>query len=231
MGITFGIITNGDRDISDVLQSIVNNNIEHFEIIVVGGFRKYENFKVTYIEFDESIKTAWITRKKNLITKYANYEDIVYMHDYILLSKDWYKNYNTNYDICCNRILNPDKTRFRDWCLNELHMNTFRHIGMKLYNRNMIIPYNYNFSKFMYISGSYFLAKKYVMEEFPLDENLVWGQGEDVYWSMDVLSKYNFTMNERCEVYLTKYKELALDFIDETDLKLIDDNYKNLTRG
>jgi len=228
MGISFGIITDGNRDISDVLQSIVDNNIEHFEIIVVGGVKKYHEFKITHIEFDESIKPAWITKKKNLITKFAKYEDIVYMHDYILLSNNWYKYYNSNYDICCNRILNSDKTRFRDWCLNELYMNVFRNIGMKLYNRNMIIPYNYNFSKLMYISGSYFLAKKYVMEEFPFDETLSWGKGEDVYWSMNVLSKYNFTMNEKCEVVFVKYKDLALDFIDENDLKLIDSNYINM---
>lgn len=226
MGITFGIVTDGNRDLTNVLDSIYTNYIDEFEIIIVGGKNCYPN--INHIEFDENIKPGWITKKKNLIVKNSKYDEMVFMHDYILLNKDWYKNYNNNYDICCNKILNKDGSRFRDWCLNELHNNFFRSIGMGVYNRNMIIPYSYNFSKYMYISGSYFLAKKWVMLEFPFDENLVWGQGEDAYWSMNVLQKYNFTMNEKCVVHLDKQKELALNYIDKNDLIIINEYYKRM---
>jgi hypothetical protein len=43
------------------------------------------------VPFDETIKQGWITRKKNIITSLAQYENIVYMHDYIRLEEDWYK--------------------------------------------------------------------------------------------------------------------------------------------
>lgn len=230
-GITFGIVTDGVRDITDVILSIISNNIDNFEIIVIGGERDYKEYGVVHFEFDESIKPSWITRKKNLITKYATYDNIVYMHDYITLDKCWYKNYNNNYDICCNRILNFDGTRFRDWCLNERHLGTFVSIGMNVYNRNMIIPYDKNFSKFMYVSGSYFLAKKYVMEEFPLDENLVWGQGEDVYWSESVTSKYNFTMNDLCVVNFLKQKDIALSYLDLNSVRLMETYYEQYLKN
>jgi hypothetical protein len=56
----------------------------------------------------------------------------------------------------------------------------------------------------MYISGSYWVAKKHVMEEFPLEESLCWGQGEDTYWSKQVRQKYDFTMNVNSEVKILK---------------------------
>lgn len=230
MGITFGIITNGCRNLRDVIYSIILNKIENFQIIVVGGDESYKEYDILHIKFDETIKPMWITRKKNLITENAKYDDIVYMHDYVILDSSWYKNYNSNYDVCCHKILNSDGSRFRDWCLNELYTQTFRNVGMILPNRNMIIPYNHNFSKFMYISGSYFLAKRYVMKEFPLDENLIWGQGEDVFWSMNVLSKYDFTLNDKCQVKFSKYKDVALTHIDARDLEVLKLNYEKMIK-
>jgi hypothetical protein len=56
----------------------------------------------------------------------------------------------------------------------------------------------------MYISGSYWIAKKDVMLEFPLDENLAWGEGEDVLWSKQVRKKYEFNMNINSSVFIIK---------------------------
>ena len=42
----------------------------------------------------------------------------------------------------------------------------------------------------MYISGSYWVCKKHVMENFPLNDELLWGQGEDVEWSKIVREHY-----------------------------------------
>jgi hypothetical protein len=62
----------------------------------------------------------------------------------------------------------------------------------------------------MYISGSYWVAKKDVMLEFKLDENLCWGQSEDIVWSKQVSQKYEFTMNTYSVVKLLKYKDLII---------------------
>ena len=42
---------------------------------------------------------------------------------------------------------------------------------------------------YSYISGSYFICKKHIMIEFPLNEILLHCQGEDVEWSLRVRRK------------------------------------------
>jgi hypothetical protein len=43
------------------------------------------------------------------------------------------------------------------------------------------------------------------MIEFPLNENLTWGQGEDVLWSKEVREKYPFDMNQNSSVRIMKW--------------------------
>ena len=42
------------------------------------------------------------------------------------------------------------------------------------------------------------------MLEFPLNESLAWGEGEDVLWSKQVRLKYSFDMNVNSTVKLMK---------------------------
>jgi hypothetical protein len=42
------------------------------------------------------------------------------------------------------------------------------------------------------------------MEEFPLNESLKWGQGEDVEWSQRVKSKFDFSINPNSIIRLLK---------------------------
>jgi hypothetical protein len=205
MNFSFGIITGGYND--DMLRIVVNSirelNIENYEIIIVGN----TNIKADInIPFDENIKPSWITKKKNIITNIANYENIVYLHDYIVFDKNWYAgylSYGDNFSVCMNRIENLNGDRFRDWCVWE---------PSRLGNTGPgIISYDIDdISKHMYISGSYWVAKKSVMLEYPLDENLSWGYGEDVIWSKQVTAKYNFSMNTNSKVSLLKQKDLCV---------------------
>ena len=69
-------------------------------------------------EYYETIKNGWITKKKNIITQHAKYENIVYMHDYVFLHEDWYKhffNFGSDWDICMTPIINTNNRRYRDW--------------------------------------------------------------------------------------------------------------------
>ena len=205
MDFTFGIITGGDNDkmINEIVDSIENENIPNYEIIIVGNSNLVrKNTKV--INFDETIKVGWITKKKNIITKESNFENIVFLHDYIKLNEGWYNGYlesSNDFTIRMDKIINHNGERFRDWCIwphNYNEMDSF--IG-----RDCLIPYTIkHLSKYMYISGSYWVAKKYVMMEFPLDENLTWGQGEDVLWSKQVREKYEFNMNTNSSVFIIK---------------------------
>ena len=62
----------------------------------------------------------------------------------------------------------------------------------------------------MYISGAYWVAKKSVMEQEPLNENLCWGESEDVEWSYRIRQNYRYKMNPYTSVKLLKQKERIL---------------------
>jgi hypothetical protein len=211
MNFTFGIVTDGDNDnnIDIIISSIENLKIPHYEIIIVGNSNiNKKNCKV--IRFNENIKNKWITRKKNIITENANFENIVYSHDYIRYDENWYSEFlkfGEDFKICTNKILNKDGNRFRDWTLwPDSLTDEFNFLN----SREYIIPYEIkHLSKYMYISGSYWIAKKHIMNEFPLNENLIWGESEDEEWSNRVKQKYNFSINEYSIVHFLKNKKVS----------------------
>jgi len=224
MNITFGIITAGNNDhmLSESINSIHALNIPKYEIIVVGG-TQHIGPNVTNIPFDESVKHAWVTKKKNLITEHASFDNIVYAHDFIYFDNNWYNGFlshGDDFNVCMNVILNADGSRFRDWTLwtdNGNHADAVTNPELKC-----LLPYNViNLSKFMYISGSYWVAKKKIMEEYPLNEELSWAEGEDVEWSKLVREKHEFSMNPNSTVRLLKYKPVYYQTIPESDLNII----------
>jgi hypothetical protein len=71
----------------------------------------------------------------------------------------------------------------------------------------------------MYISGGYWIAKKHVMEEFPLDEKLFHCQVEDIEWSWRIIKKYNFSLNEKSIVHLNKFHQVQfLEILPDTEI-------------
>ena len=227
MNFTFGIVTTNNFNhplIQTVLASIEAQNIpdEKYEVIIVGGDVEYKGKLLTTIPFDETKKKAWITRKKNIITEQAKFENIVYMHDYIALEPNWYKNFvdlfGNGFDLCMTPILNADGSRFRDWVLWPDDMT---HI-FGPWNRHYLLPYNESrFTKHMYFSGAYWIAKKAVMEKFPLDEALSWGEAEDVKWSKQVREHYKFQLNAWSHVKLLKQKDPVFDDITPEMITLL----------
>jgi hypothetical protein len=224
MNFTFGIVTGGNEDIwiNQIIDSIEAQSILIYEIIIVGNSNVKRN-RTIVIPFNESVKPMWITKKKNIITQFASYNNIVYLHDYIILGKDWYKGflqYGENFKACMTRIIQPSGDRFRDWTLWAENSVL---LGMK--EKHCLLPYTMtNLSKHMYFSGAYWIAKKDLMLEFPLNEQLSWGQGEDVEWSKQVRSKYNFSINPYSYVQLLKYKDTVFTMINEEEynrLKLL----------
>jgi hypothetical protein len=215
MDFTFGIITGGKHNyretktdeevisrIYEIINTILIQNIPNYEIIIVGGKNKYEHFDlVTHIPFDD--EKGFITVKKNLITQYSKYENIVFMHDYFSLGEKWYENmllFDEPWDIMMNRIIDINGDRFHDWVL---HWDKHKCLYSK--QTETFLPYNINnLTKYQYISGGYWIAKKHVMINHKLDESIGWGQGEDVRWSEKVLPMYNYKMNVNSIVKLIK---------------------------
>jgi hypothetical protein len=222
MKFTFGIITAGNSDdsLNAVIDSIEKQNIPEYQILIVGN-SNVSRTNTFIIPFDESIKQGWITRKKNIVTINSTYDNIVYTHDYVVFEDDWYLGYlkfGENFKICMNKFVNPDYSRFRDWVIWP-HNNNFMD-SIVLPNRECLIPYDMTrLSKYQYISGTYWVGKKDVMMEFPLDENLCWGQGEDVVWSMNVRQKYNFSINPYSTVKSLKFKDPAFNISGEETIQ------------
>ena len=234
MEFTFGIITSGNNfdDISKIITSIKNQHIKNYEIIIVGGENAFELEEVIiHYPFDDTLKNGWITKKKNIITSKAKYENIVFMHDYIILHKNWYKGFlkfGNDFEIAMNKIYNKDNKRLRDWCLWTDNGNFVDNIvNPKL---RCLLPYNVeNLNEFMYISGTYWVAKRKLMEENPLNENLLWGQGEDVEWSKRVRNIYSFKMNKHSKVLSLKQKRNDFRLISKKDLVTINNKMLNIS--
>lgn len=205
MNFTFGICTinesGADTRINQIINSIEQIKLNNYEIIIIGGKGdNYSNKKnVKRIEFDETIKKNWITRKKNIIAEVANYENIVMMHDYFLFPVDWaesFKKIENDFqtcDVCCCPIIMANgKRQYIDW-------TTYDH---PLYGHQASLNYNdWTNTKHQYISGAFFIVKKKFMLENKLDEKLGWyvpnekGQNEDVEWSLRIREKAKIICN------------------------------------
>jgi len=236
MKFTFGICTTlgSEQKIKEIISSIERNNIlpSNCEIIIIGNVLKpcFSKINIQIFPFDESKKTGWITKKKNIIAQKAKFENIVYMHDYIILEDDWYKtmcDYGNNWNLLMTRINNYDGSRYRDWILcGDWKCNPF----IKPNTANGLLPYTEKrLSKWMYFSGAYWLAKKQFMLDYPLDESLCWGEGEDVEWSYRVKAITDFSLNENTEVRINKSGKER--YFTDCDSEYLNKTYDRLTRA
>lgn len=224
MKITFGIITFDDSStyMEEVIQSIVQQNIPEYEIIIVGGTQSYGH---THIPFNEESHRGWITKKKNLVTQNAKYDIIVYLHDYIALNEGWYQGFlkfGDDWDVCMTQMVNVDGTRYRDWAawddpsLPVLGTGIMKEKwcpnGIQLQGGPGCMPYDYCNTKYMYVSGAYWVAKKAFMEIFPLNEDLIQCEGEDVEWSYRARQHWDYKMNPKSSVRLLRYKPTVFNY-------------------
>jgi hypothetical protein len=195
MGWTFAIPTDGVNNLHFhpiIFDSIRSQNIPEYEIIIATEipefkYKEFSDIKEIYVE---PTKKAWITKKKNECTKVARYENICYLHDYIKLDPGWHEGYQKfgyHWDVCVNQVLILDSgdARFFDWILSaDLHPG---------YN-----PLDYTIGGMtneQYVSGAFWCAKREFMLKHPLNEELTWGQEEDVEWSRQTRTFWNLRFN------------------------------------
>jgi hypothetical protein len=206
---TFGIVT-GFEDherLGAIIESIRTLSIPEYEILLIGGEKN--DFAcpandVRIIDFDESQKPRWITRKKNILVNEAKYNNIVLMHDYHIFDKDWYlnfKSFGTDWEICsCPQYLVTGARNPMDWSLWD----------KPDHGRAWSLDYDdWSQTQYMYISGGFFIVKKHVLLEEPLDESRGWNEEEDVEWSMRVRNKYVMKCNGKSVVRHNKWHRHA----------------------
>lgn len=227
MKFSFCIITTGGASVNCLIDSI--RDIvppDSRDIVVVGGENNYTD-DVRHFPFDETIRHAWITKKKNLAIAMAKYENVVVMHDYFVLDKEWYNGflkYGENFTVCSNIILNKDGSRFRDWHLKDPQ---WRPGPLPELQRNRLLPYDYrhvNLHKNMFINGGYWVAKKSIMSHIPLNEALVWNEGEDIEWSNRVTELYPLCFNRNSACHLQKQKDVIFHPLTEQNMSVLN-NY------
>ena len=187
---TFGIITDGyvEKRLLKIISSIEKQNIPNYEIIIVGHKDKFSNNNkhISFINFQdqgewgkENILKIPISLKKNLIIKNSKCENICFLHDYIILLDGWYKGIKNfekqnEWRVFTNTILDTNENRVLDWVLYD---------HPAVYLKTCFLPYDQEISKYQYLPGYYWCAKKNFMEENKLNENLHWGEKEDIEWS------------------------------------------------
>ena len=206
--------------VNKIIDTIQTNNIDSdcYQVLIIGGKqREFNRRNSVLIPFNQQIKKyPWVTKKKNIITECAKYDNIVYSHDYYGYPSNWYSNIvqfssKNDWDIYMNRLLFRDrKTRSVDWACTRNYidyqtcMKLFQ--GKKVYslakkvlkmqylnyggyidNRTFFLPYERSYSKFQIICGTWWVAKKSTMLKFPLDQQLTWHMMQDNKFTIDAL--------------------------------------------
>jgi hypothetical protein len=219
MNFSFIIPTGGGEHLDTVIHYILEAvPAENLEIILVGN-TSYDHPNIINIPFDDTVKSkAWITRKKNLGAQAAKFENLVFMHDYIVPNPDnWYDgwlSFGDNYEVAGNVVLTMEGKRHSDWvaCSYDLWLAAPELKD----NYDVLLPYNVKgMNDVMYMSGNYWVAKKDFMLAHPLDESLVWGDAEDIEWSRRARKHTEFKINTHSSVHLIKPGKWAPAFLSQ----------------
>ena len=200
--------------IQEVIDSIRTQSIKNYEILILGDSSKvnmsFEGDDIRCLDFDDSqMSGKWLTKKKNILTKEAKYENIVYMHNYVCLNEDWYPGFlkfGEDFRICTTNAYNMDNSKNNTWILNPFFEEHRKSLLGNINKRNeYVLPDDATkYSKIQYIPGYYWIAKKSVMLDVPLDERIMQAEAEDCEWSLRASIKYNFSLNTHSSVFLLR---------------------------
>jgi hypothetical protein len=227
MDFTFGIITAGEADsyIQTTVIQIRKQKIPNYEIIIVGK-TDVSGSDILNIPFDETVKKGWITRKKNRIAQTARYETIVFMHDYVTICDGWYEGflkYGNTFQVCTNPIKSLDGSRFCDY--------TIFHSFNYFFGPNKgLLPYTYtpkeSINRIVYMPGNYYVIKRQIALDIPLNEKLCHFDGEDVYFSFELaINNIMMTCNPYSECRLLKQKEAIItEELTQNDIQSLEEN-------
>lgn len=176
---SFGVITQGKRQefVEKLLDSIIEQKIPEFEIILVGNYthpinEKYID-KVRIIPFSQQDEKGWITKKKNIVAQNARYENLLVVHDRFVLDKNFYSGmcrYGNSFSILTCKQEMYDGTRTPDWVsINNSHA----------WVSPACMEYE-DYSPLVYCNGGLTIIKKTIALQHPWNEMLFWNQAEDV---------------------------------------------------
>jgi len=214
---SFGIITNGKRNswVELIIKSIQQQKIPNYEIIVCGNYFDRREKDFIYLPFHERDDKGWITKKKNLIAKKAKYENLMIIHDRVVLGTNWYKGMkqwgNCFEHLACVQLYN--NKRATDWLLHE------KLEGLEFGFASMLDYRDWDFD--IYQGGQMHILKKNCWKNVLWDENRYWDCLEDVDISNRLRDAgYILRFNPDAKVKLLNYIYGQLPEVEYNQLKL-----------
>jgi FkbM family methyltransferase len=183
-GLSFGVITNGQRDshILDLVRSVFamrNPRGIPIQILVCGpgstvDFLSLNGLDVRHVpEPDDFQSLGWITRKKNLLIAAASQSISIIAHDRYLFPSAFIEQlhaYGGDFDVLVCRQTMQDGRRFPDWVALGAGWS-WTHPSMLDYA---------DWSRHLYVNGGLIIARTTVLKNVPWNELLFWNQAEDV---------------------------------------------------
>jgi hypothetical protein len=198
--ISFGICTGYDN--AEHLIKCVNSirqqakDLDDYEILVIGPKAPEEIVEdldgpdIEFIEFNESTRPKWITKKKNLLAQKAKFERLCIMHDYMWLTLGWAEllwafECSNDWQVLAFPQQRSDGGRFwYDW-------SGFR--GPRELDDRQFYDYkDWNNNNEVYISGNIFCVHKRLLLDYPFDESLAHMQEEDLEWTRRIAPYVHF---------------------------------------
>lgn len=224
MKFTYGIVCGPNTEFNDihrVVRNIYAQMGEESEIIGIGDekFRNlFEGFSYSrFIDFTNPEKQGWITRKKNILTQEAKGDIVVLLHDYYLCPSNFEKSLRyAEGDLFQCPIVTKEGFRHSDWIVDPRRMDDlldkYPHFEKELMKiapdengaRYVCgLPYDIkDLTHLQYVSGGLIIGKRDFLLTYPQNEDMVWGDAEDLWWSF-VIPKKNYTMIRNCLPWIT----------------------------
>lgn len=206
--ISFGITTNfcNKLFLTNLILSIRSQQIPNYEILLIGPEQTDEYQKclceyyndLRFIPFDETQRPAWITKKKNMLAQEAKYDRLLLLHDYLMLSPEWYKNLlqlesKHGWSLLAFPQQRLDGGRFwYDWGGFE---------GPRAKDRRLFFSYtDWSQHNKTFIVGNVFAVNKHLLLDYPLNEEMLHMDEEDIEWSDRVRPVTHFKCAYNCLV-------------------------------
>jgi GT2 family glycosyltransferase len=187
-GLSFCIITDGRRrrKLRREIDSIRRLGLTDYEILV-GGIvptclaRRFPDLRTVALR--EEALQGRLGAMRNRLAERARYDRLVICDDDLVFHRGFregLREFGEDYDVLSVRTLNPDGSRYWDWCVSggpEGHR---------------LLDYEET-SDHLYIGGCFCLIKAHVLDRVRWSEELRFYQGEDVDFSAR-LKAANFSM-------------------------------------
>ena len=219
---TVGIVTNGKRPtwVRELVESVKRQNIPEYEILIVGSHVDINSDNVKFFPFTvRDNGKGWITRKKNMIIENAKYENLLILHDRMILGDGWFAGMerwgNCFEALAVPQVVQATGERFGDWhCTVNFRRekrDSLGVIGGKMDYRD----WDRDIPSYAAVT----IAKRRLLEAVRFDETLYWGEYDDLVLHQD-MTQHGVVLrfNADATIFTQTKSTTALDWYFEYNL-------------